>query len=151
MFLGIPKPVFILGGAGLLPFVWGVVTAFHAGLSEWTLGTVGPRFIGQSVQFFYGTVILSFMSGVIWGFSAKGEQNQAAVGYALSVVPALWAFFMIDSSSEDAGRNLIAGFLGLLLIDWYFWRLQLAPPWWMRLRFSLTFIVILCLLFGGMA
>ena len=91
------------------------------------------------------------MSGVIWGFATKGEQNQAAVGYALSVVPALWAFFMIDSSSEDAGRNLIAGFLGLLLIDWYFWRLQLAPPWWMRLRFSLTFMVILCLLFGGMA
>ena len=135
----------------MLPFIWGVMTIFHMGLSEWTIINVGPRFVGQHVQLLYGTVILSFMSGVIWGFSVKGEQNQAVIGYTLSVVPALWAFFMIDSGSEDAKRNLIAGFIGLLLIDWYFWRLQLAPPWWLRLRFLLTFMVVLCLMLGGIA
>jgi len=42
--------------------------------------------------------------------------------------------------------NLIVGFGGLLLLDWYFWRLGLAPVWWMRLRLLLTTIVILTLL-----
>ena len=149
MILGIPKSAFLLGGAGVLPFVWGATTVFHTGLSEWGVETMGPRFVGQYVQLQYGTVILSFMSGVIWGFSTKGKQNQATLGYSLSVVPALWAFFMIDRGSEDAFGSLIAGFLGLLLIDWYFWQLRLAPPWWMRLRFFLTTIVVFSLLLGG--
>ncbi|MDB4254856.1 DUF3429 domain-containing protein, partial [bacterium] len=42
--------------------------------------------------------------------------------------------------------NLIVGFLGLLLLDWHFWRLGLAPSWWMHLRGLLTAIVILSFL-----
>jgi len=44
--------------------------------------------------------------------------------------------------------NLIAGFLGLLLLDWHFWRLKLAPAWWMHLRVLLTAVVVICLLSG---
>jgi hypothetical protein len=46
----------------------------------------------------------------------------------------------------SAATYLIFGFIGLLGLDWMFWRQGLAPPWWMRLRVGLTFVVVLCLL-----
>ncbi len=151
MILGIPKSAFLLGLAGVIPFIWGVATLFHAGLSEWAIRIIGTRFVGQNIQLFYGTVILSFMSGVIWGLASKRQQKQATLGYTLSIAPALWAFFMTGGNPEDSILNLIAGFLALLLIDWYFWRLDIAPAWWMRFRLLLTSMVVLCLLLGGLA
>ena len=34
------------------------------------------------------------------------------------------------------------GFIGLLVLDWYFWRMGAAPDWWMQLRILLTAIVV---------
>ncbi len=48
----------------------------------------------------------------------------------------------------SAGTNLIFGFLGLLALDFAFWRWGLAPAWWMQLRVLLTGLVILCLCVG---
>lgn len=90
----IPKTPLILGLLGLLPFVWGVVTLWAEPLAIWGARNLGPRFVGPYVQLFYGSVILSFMSGVLWGFAARAQNGQAAIGYILSVIPALWAFFM---------------------------------------------------------
>jgi hypothetical protein len=90
-------------------------------------------------------VILSFMSGVLWGFATRLEGAAAAMGYVLSVVPALWAFFMVNGAPEVAAVNLIAGFAGLLMLDWHFARLGVTPPWWMTLRLGLTLVVIACL------
>jgi hypothetical protein len=98
------------------------------------------------VQIAYGIVILSFMSGVLWGFATRATGTSAATGYALSVIPALWAFFMVGGGYVTAAMNLIFGFVGLLLLDWTFWRQGLAPDWWMRLRLILTAVVVLCLL-----
>ena len=98
------------------------------------------------MQLFYGAIILSFMSGVLWGFATKATGQMATASYVLSVIPALWAFFMTGGGPTTAAVNLIVGFLGLLLLDWHFWRLGLAPPWWMHLRGLLTAIVILSLL-----
>lgn len=146
MIRAIPKSALILGLAGLLPFVWGVVTIYNAAAMQLTLDVVGPRFIGPYVGLAYGTVILSFMSGVLWGFATKADGGQAATGYALSVLPALWAFFMIGGGPVSAGMNLIAGFVALLVLDYAFWTWGLAPRWWMPLRVILTSAVILCLL-----
>ena len=44
--------------------------------------------------------------------------------------------------------NLIFGFLGLLALDWQFWRWGLAPRWWMHLRLPVTAAVVACLLVG---
>jgi hypothetical protein len=33
-----------------------------------------------------------------------------------------------------------------MLLDWHFWRLGLAPDWWMHLRGLLTAIVIISFL-----
>ncbi|EPX87024.1 DUF3429 domain-containing protein [Salipiger mucosus] len=144
----IPRAALLLGLAGLLPFVWGALTLLSDGAYAWGIETLGGRFVGPYVQLFYGTVILSFMSGVLWGFATKASGKQAATCYALSVIPALWAFFMAGGGPVSAGVNLIAGFLGLLILDWQFWRWGLAPQWWMHLRGLLTGVVVACLLVG---
>jgi hypothetical protein len=115
-------------------------------IALWGQSNLGGRFIGPYVQLFFGAIILSFMSGVLWGFATKATGQMATASYVLSVIPALWAFFMTGGGPTTAAVNLIVGFLGLLLLDWHFWRLGLAPPWWMHLRGLLTAIVILSLL-----
>jgi len=142
----IPKSALILGLAGLIPFIWGAVTVMVPSLATWGQSTLSGRFIGPFVQLFYGAIILSFMSGVLWGFSTKATGQMATASYVLSVIPALWAFFMTGGGPTAAAVNLIVGFLGLLLLDWHFWRLGLAPPWWMHLRGLLTAIVIVSFL-----
>jgi len=144
----IPRSALILGLAGVIPFAWGALTLVLPGLAEWGLSALGPRFIGPFVQLSYGQVILAFMSGVLWGFATRTEAALAATGYALSVIPALWAFFMVGGGPVSAAINLIFGFLGLLALDWQFWRWGLTPPWWMQLRGLLTALVVACLAVG---
>jgi hypothetical protein len=144
----IPTAPLLLGLAGLIPFLWGALTLFSDPLATWGAATLGPRFVGPYVQLFYGAVILSFMSGVLWGFATKAEGTQAATGYGLSVIPAIWAFFMTGGGPVSAGLYLMFGFAGLLVLDFAFWRWGLAPPWWMALRVLLTGIVLLCLGLG---
>ncbi len=142
----IPRSALLLGLAGVLPFIWGALTIYSDPAVTLTLETLGPRFIGPYVQLSYGTVILAFMSGVLWGFSTKADGSMAATGYALSVLPALWAFFMVGGGPVSAAINLIVGFIALLGLDFTFWRWGLAPAWWMQLRVLLTTLVVACLL-----
>ncbi|MFD0859138.1 DUF3429 domain-containing protein [Roseovarius aquimarinus] len=148
---GIPRAPLMLGLAGLLPFVWGALTVLNPALAEWTIRAIGPRFAGPYVMLFYGAIILSFMSGVLWGFSTRLEGAQASTGYALSVIPALWAFFTTGGGPVSAGISLMAGFAGLLALDGLFWRYGAAPAWWMQLRVLLTAIVLACLAVGVFA
>ena len=145
----IPTAPLILGLAGLIPFLWGAATLLSEPLMAWGATQLGPRFVGPYVQLFYGQIILAFMSGVLWGFATKAEGAQAATGYALSVIPALWAFFMTGGGPISAGTNLIFGFAGLLLLDYAFSTWGLTPAWWMRLRVLLTAIVVVCLSIGA--
>jgi len=145
---GVPKAPLYLGLAGLIPFIWGALTYLNGDLQAWGSSTFGSRFVGPYVQLFYGSVILSFMSGVLWGFATKTSGSKAATCYALSVLPALWAFFMTSGGPVTAGLNLIVGFAGLLLLDAMFWYWGLAPRWWIKLRILLTAIVVLCLAVG---
>ena len=141
-----PPPVALaLGLAGLIPFVWGAITTLDPALQQWGAVTLGPRFVGPYIGLAYGTVILAFMSGVLWGFATRADGFLATTGYALSVIPALWAFFMVGGGPVSAAINLMAGFAGLLLLDAHFARAGLAPGWWMPLRLGLTAIVLLSL------
>ena len=146
--IAIPRSALLLGLAGLIPFVWGAATLLSPLLANFGMQTFGARFVGPYVQLFYGSIILSFMSGVLWGFATKATGSIATSGYALSVLPALWAFFMTGGGPTRAAISLIAGFVGLLGLDWLFWKQGLAPEWWMSLRLLLTFIVVLCLSVG---
>ncbi|MEM9551169.1 MAG: DUF3429 domain-containing protein [Pseudomonadota bacterium] len=148
MTVEIPKAPLLLGLAGLIPFIWGAATYLSPELQAWGAANLGPRFVGPYVQLFYGSVILSFMSGVLWGFATRETGARAASGYALSVLPALWAFFMTGGGPVSAGMNLIIGFSGLLLLDYAFYQWGLTPNWWMRLRLLLTAVVVTCLAVG---
>lgn len=156
MMLGIPRAPLVLGLAGLLPFIFGALVAsglFNASMGDPSDGGY-PLIVakdGVKALVNYGTVILSFMSGVLWGFSTKAEGTKATTGYILSVIPALWAFGAISNSSTDALTSLIIGFIGLLALDYYFYRETLTPDWWMRLRILLTSIVVVCLCIGAYA
>jgi hypothetical protein len=136
----IPRAPLILGLCGLIPFFWGAATVVWPALGNWGIQTIGSRFVGPHVQLFYGAVILSFMSGVLWGFATKSAHPS---GYILSVIPALWAFLMTGGGPTAAAMNLCFGFVGLLLLDWHFWRLGQTPDWWMSLRGLLTGLVVL--------
>lgn len=146
----IPRAALLLGLAGLTPFVWGAITTVSPDLGLWSARAIGPRFTGPYVGLFYGAVILAFMSGVLWGFATRATGIVASTGYALSVIPALWAFLMTGGGPTSAGISLIAGFLGLLGLDWLFWKQGLAPEWWMSLRVMLTMVVVACLAVGVM-
>ena len=141
----IPRAALLLGLAGLIPFVWSLATVLSPDLSALGLRWFGPRFIGPYVGLAYGTVILAFMSGVLWGFAVRAGKN-AGLFYTLSVLPALWAFFFVGDGPVHAALWLAAGFAGLLGLDWVFGRQGLTPPWWMTLRVGLTTAVIACLL-----
>ena len=81
------------------------------------MGQVPGALSDENVLVSYGTIILCFMSGVLWGFATRANGTRASIGYALSVIPALWAFFMTGGGPTTAGMNLIFGFLGLLALD----------------------------------
>lgn len=144
----IPTAPLMLGLAGLIPFAWGAATLLSDPLAGWGAANLGARFVGPYVQLFYGSVILSFMSGVLWGFATRASGSRAATGYVLSVIPALWAFFMTGGGPVSAATNLIFGFLGLLILDAAFAAWRLTPAWWLRLRLILTAVVVACLAVG---
>jgi hypothetical protein len=146
----IPRPALILGLAGLLPFLWGVATVLSPGLADLGRGIVGQRLVEVPSLIAYGTVILCFMSGVLWGFAAKGAEHQWR-GYGLSVLPALWVFFMVGGGPGQALSALLVGFLVLLVLDMQFAGWGLVPRWWMRLRLMLTAGVVACLAVGMVA
>lgn len=137
----IPKSALLLGLAGLVPFI----ACALAGLTGWpgVFATMADR-----AMLHYGIIILAFMSGVLWGFATKVEGRAAAVGYGLSVMPALWAFFTTMGGPETSFLALMAGYAGLLYLDFHFWRRGLAPSWWMRLRLILSSGVLASLALG---
>jgi Protein of unknown function (DUF3429) len=141
----IPRPALLLGLAGLIPFLWSAATHLSPALAGWAGQWLPPMFIGAYVGLTYGTVILAFMSGALWGFATRAEDGTTGLPYALSVIPALWVFFMVTDASANSTIYLAAGFVGLLLLDGTFVALGLAPRWWMRLRVMLTVVVLACL------
>lgn len=146
---GIPATALILALAGLLPFLWGAAMAVAPDPGALPLLRDMPAALrDEHVLVRYGTVILCFMSGVLWGFAARAEGHRARFAYIASVLPALWAFFLTNRSHHMDLIVLIIGFLALLALEWVFWRVRLVPRWWLRLRLPLTAVVVVCLALG---
>lgn len=140
----IPRSALVLGLLGTLPFIFGAVFSYAPvrfgamlGLSPFVAAFLGPNIMAA-----YGKVILSFMSGVLWGFATKAEGRKAAVAYVASTIPALYVFFT-TSILPTFLYPLLVGFIGILAFDYGFQRAGLAPPWWMRLRLLITTIVVI--------
>ena len=146
----IPAPALILGLLGLMPFLYGALNVLVPGTAG--LGRAwSANHAGQSLLQIYGIVILCFMAGVIWGFAARAEGRQAALFYALSVLPAIFVFLTAFAAPQGSLIMLIAGFVALLAVDASAQAQGLAPGWWMRLRLILTTVVVACLAIGAFA
>lgn len=145
--LRVPRMPLVLGLAGLLPFLWGALTAHLGGFGAEAL--LGARLVGGAALVSYGTVILCFMSGVLWGFATRLTGAAALRGYIYSVIPALWAFFCVGGAGSLLA--LMLGFAALLALDMWFVRAGAAPDWWMPLRLVLTSVVLACLVLGALA
>jgi len=141
----IPNSALILGLSGLIPFFWGTVTSLDFVLESLKLTDLSEEYIGPKINLIYGTIILAFMSGVLWGFAANIEDKRRPVGLTLSVLPALWAFFTFSGTLINPFISLIIGFLGVFAVDVRFYYWQLTPEWWLSLRSILTLFVIIFL------
>ncbi len=142
----IPRPALALGLAGLIPFVWGAASLYIPAIADLGQQILGPapRLNADGLVLTYGIVILSFMSGVLWGFATRATRG-AWVFYTLSVLPALWAQFFVVHLMFTSLVLLGLGYIGLLGLDWLFTARGLAPAWWLRLRIILTLGVLACL------
>lgn len=144
----IPYSAFLLGTAGLIPFIWAALLILGLGNRAAPILPAVLTGEGRLIMIRYGGIILPFMSGVLWGFATKAHGAKAMMAYSLSVLPALWWFFMPGAGVTSALINLGTGFIGLLLLDYTYQTWGLAPSWWMRLRVFLTLIVLACLCIG---
>ena len=145
----IPIAPLILGLSGLIPFLWGAAT--HLWPPFDTTGGPLRHFTGQTLLLTYGLTILAFMSGVIWGFATRSPNPAAAWGYALSVLPALWAVFAYSLPAPLGLLALSLGFSALIALDLRAIRLAEAPHWWLPLRLILTTVAVAAMLVGAFA
>lgn len=144
----IPTSALILGLSGLIPFLWGGATSVTL-LRDYLPGiALAPDLLGVPLLVAYGTIILCFMAGAIWGFVAKAEGPWLAIGLAISVLPALWILAFTGQPHATQLLALIAGFTALLPLDYLCARRAIAPGWWMPLRLVLTSVVVFCLAIG---
>ena len=141
----IPNSALILGLSGLIPFFWGAVTSLDYVLENLKLTSLSEEYTGSEINLIYGTIILAFMSGVLWGFAANVGDKRQPIGFILSVLPALWAFFTFNGLLFNPLMSLIIGFLGVFAIDVRFYYWHLTPEWWLSLRSILTLLAIICL------
>lgn len=155
---GVPRPAWILGLAGTLPFIFGALLLLMPELV--TKLTDAPiftaRLLGNAVLHTYGVVIFAFMAGVLWGFATRATPADAGRYYFLSVIPAILIFFAalygavapLIGMGQASLAPLILAFIALLGLDYVFAKSALAPPWWMKLRLTITTIVLVCLVTG---
>ncbi|MEM6488973.1 MAG: DUF3429 domain-containing protein [Pseudomonadota bacterium] len=148
---GVPAAAAWLGLSGLIPFLGGAVAL---ALLDGPAGRLAQDLVAG-----YGAVILSFMGGCRWGFvaagvgaagaeTAGGDADSAAEGsdetretwlrYALSVVPALYAWPVLVMADPARPALLGVGFLLLLAADVRLARRGGAPAWWPTLRWPLS-------------
>ena len=157
----IPTTALILGLLGTLPFILGtVLTIFPEPITNFTgVPIFVASLFGSGILLMYGTVILAFMSGVLWGFAANANSDQSSKYYVLSVIPAILVFFFatygfaapLIGLGQPALSPLTIGFIAILLLDFAFSKAGLTPSWWMKLRSLITLIVVMCLTIGEIA
>ena len=100
--------MFQLGYLGLLPFIGGLVLMmFKETLFE---------LFGQQIFITYSAIILSFLSGVLWGAALEGFDNtlgRTALILSNLFALAAWAALLLDGYAKLAVALLAIGFLAV--------------------------------------
>lgn len=126
----LPRPLVILGLAGLAPQALCLVLAAQGGPSYWFAVAAGCC---------YAAVILSFLGGLWWMAGLLGGIGSGWL-YAVAVAPSLigWAALLpwCVGWPWPAPSLCVLGLTLLLspLVDWQLARHVALPPGWLRLR-----------------
>ncbi len=146
----LPAVALLLGVAGVLPFLAGMIG---------TLSAADPlraqRILAALVG--YGAVILAFCGGVHWGLvlaapatdPAAAKTSRQSYRLVLGVVPSLigWVALLVLllGAAEAALAILTAGFVALVAAEAELRPRGLIPLGYMWLRWGLSIIVVLIL------
>ena len=140
MFDQVPKSVVIASLLGLVPIFVGIASTFDIGLGE----NLKKDFIRISI--IYSGFILSFMSGCI--FYVSSLERERVLFLWLSIIPVLLALLSIVLPFMQS-FVLALGFLVVLELERKLHKLKSLPEWWLKLRFPMTSVVVLLLIFLG--
>ena len=140
MFNQVPKSVLLASLLGLIPLLMGVASTFNIGVSEsFKEGLI-------RVVIIYSGFILSFISGCVFYVSSLERERVLLLWF--SVVPVLLA--LLSTIIPYMKSFVLAlGFLLVLEIERKLHKLRSLPKWWLTLRFPMTSVVILLLIFLG--
>ena len=128
------------GGAGLIPCVAAAALAY-------TAPEAVDRRRAADAGMLYGAIILSFLGGIRWGLAlnplfARDRNLQITI----SIVPSLVGWIGLLIEPVFGALMLIAGFVGMLLLDALIGREGRAPDWFFALRLILTTGAVLSLI-----
>ena len=140
MFHGVPKSVVLASLLGLIPILMGLVSTFNVGLNA----ALKEDFI--RIAIIYSGFILSFMSGCIF-YVASLERDRVLLLW-FSITPVLLALLSIIIPFMQS-FVLALGFLVVLEIERKLHKRGSLPKWWLSLRFPMTSIVVVLLIFLG--
>lgn len=131
-----PTVAWLLGLAGVLPFLFFsiFINSTHQSI-DFDLGLM-----------VYGAVILSFLSGAIWGLLISAENRIYKPFFlCLAVMPALFGWICVFVPKVIGLGILIVSFIFVLALDYFLFRNNKIESWYIKLRVTLTFLVILIL------
>ena len=140
MFNGVPKSVVLASLLGLIPIFIGIASTFNIGLSE----NLKEDFI--RIAIIYSGFILSFMSGCVFYVSSLDRERVLLLWF--SVIPVFLALLSIAIPFMQS-FVLALGFLVVLELERKLHKQNSLPEWWLKLRFPMTSVVVLLLIFLG--
>ena len=140
MFHGVPKSVVLASLLGLIPILMGLTSTFNIGLNE----GLKENFI--RIALIYSGFILSFMSGCIFYVSSLERERVLLLWF--SIIPVLLALLSIIIPFMQS-FVLALGFLLVLEIERKLHKQRSLPYWWLNLRFPMTSVVVVLLIFLG--
>lgn len=127
----VPRPAWVLGLAGLLPFLGGAVASYANGadIHAFALHALTA----------YAAVILSFLGGVRWGAVLRDESALARwQPLLLSVTPSLLAWSALLLPLNTGLPVLLAGLITQFVLDAQAAKRGELPDWYARLRVILS-------------
>ncbi|WP_370194760.1 MULTISPECIES: DUF3429 domain-containing protein [Alphaproteobacteria] len=131
------KTAWILGLAGLIPFVAMTAALAYAGRAFIAYPQLVLALSG------YSATILAFLGGIRWGAALWRDHGQRHI-LVLSVLASLvgWALLFVPTPWMFAGFAIAFALVGVW--DVLAARRRTLPDWFGRLRLVLTIVVVLC-------
>ncbi|MCK5931824.1 MAG: DUF3429 domain-containing protein [Fulvimarina manganoxydans] len=132
------RTAWALGLGGLIPFALLTAIIAYGGTSTIALPTITLA-LGA-----YSAAILSFLGGIRWGLAIAPNPRSQRHDLILSVLPSLLAWVLTLVPAPWIFAGFAGGFALQGAWDFVSARRGHIPPWFARLRLTLTIVVTLC-------